>query len=175
MSLYLSEWDNGYEIFRDFAELAWSPSIECVPDDFDGTKIKAAVYFMSIDAVESLADNLDDNLHDEFIKRFNLATAVILEKLDVKKFIHLNFNYAMKLSSDYDRANTAVNVAFQQFIMEYEFWNKVTVTQLYTNFIFYGMLTDPAPAFFAIPPMNDWDIKYKYGCAGYPHPINFFD
>ena len=171
MSLYLSEWKFGYEIFRDFAELAWNPLIECeLNADFSGDKYKVSVSFLDVDLVNSLADRLEpDDLKKEFIGRFNIITDKLFDLLRIKDFISVNYNYAMKTTGgDLDQANKVVNLAFQQHIMEFEFWNKRPLTELYANLLFYGTISDPGSVFFVIPPMNEWDSVYRFGWPGYP-------
>lgn len=169
MSLFLSEWKHGYEIFLDFAEMSWSPHISCAFDDYDDTKIHASATILDVNLVDGLANALPESIQKDFIGRFNGTTTFILDRINIHEFIHLNFNYAMKVTGDVDRANEAVNLAFSQMLMEYEFWHKEDIVHLYANLIFYGMIDNPMPMFFAIPPQSEWDTKYYTGWAGYPN------
>lgn len=167
MSLYLSEWLDGYETFLAFGEECWCPEVFLRRDPLIPNHVFSSVAIFDVTSVNALLDNLGRNMGKKFLQRFNGANSYLFEKMHIKQFLADNIQDLL-IKNEFDLDDTSFELSYKlnQHIEEFEFWNKLELVEVYANIIFYGTIEFPKPLIFFLPPMKDWD-KYPNGFADY--------
>ena len=166
MSLFLSEWINGYNQFLFYGDIGWAPQIQLKEKDGDSDRVLVYTSCLDHDLMVSVAKNLGDVLGHQFLDRFLVAEKFVLRLIDFESFLNSNLSSVIDATSDLKEAAEVLTEAFNCYILDYEFWRKRDIVQLHANLIFYSMLEYPNPVTFFIPPKNKWK-EYSSGWAGY--------
>ena len=164
MSLFLTEWLTGPSDFMFFADMAWQPFVQCytVNDLEEDKEVKTKLSFFNVEATKKFISLLGPEMGKRFANRLDRATEIILKKVEAQTFIRMNFMTLYgRNAKDLEKTSEELSFLFDMFLMDYEFWHKTDLIEMYTNIIFYGMVEDPKPYFFSLPPLSQWDDYFS--------------
>ena len=166
MSLFLTEWLTGPSDFMFFADMAWQPIVQCYTVnelEGDGAKeVRTKLSFFEIETTKKFIALLGPEMGRRFANRLDRATEIILKKVEAQTFVKANFlTLYNRNAKDLEKTSEELSFLFDMFLMDYEFWNKTDLIAMYTNIIFYGMIDDPKPYFFTLPPLSQWDEYFS--------------
>ena len=166
MSLYLSEWMEGYDDFIMVAEHCYKPTVVCSDNPEKPGNVRSIVYFIDIYQLDSvLRGVLPSNTFSDFVHRFNASCTAVLTRLGVSGFLERNLGNTIRYHElDLEKASDALSLKFEMFILDFEFLNHCNVVTMLANLIFYGTWEYPNPYFFVLPPMSEWENN----CDGDP-------
>ena len=167
MSIYLPEWLGGYDAFLMYADVCWKPQIKLSYNPDDAERVVCAVAFFDVGSIAELIKFLGSGTGKEFLERFNKASSAIFKLLHMDQFLNLHLSELIdENSSDLEKCEKELVRRFIRHIIDFEFWNKIDVVELYANLIFYGTLEYPNPYVFFVPPMKEWK-DYPESWLGY--------
>lgn len=158
MSLYLSDWLDGPFYAAEALENAWDPMLVCSFSEQNKFAVNTYITLFDREILLDFIEGQDPDVMERFVVRLDAATSIILKVLQVKKFVEVNFRPAFEAAGkDLVKASESLSVLLDQFILDYEFWSRRNLIDLYINLIFYGMPDNPCPLFFVLPPLSSWD------------------
>ncbi len=163
MSLYLSEWLDGPNQFIEFGNVVWSPHVYCNIDSKNPAAVSTFITAFDVDALNELVTAITEICGEEtgktLMARYNVASVILLGKfVGAKKLVEENINKVYKSTGgNITETSEILSDLLGRRILDFEFWNKIDLIEVYSNLIFYGTLYDPKPIIFITPPMSEWD------------------
>ena len=157
MSYFLSEWIGGYEVFLEVGEMSWYPEIKLKQEDLDLGHATVSVSFFDVEKINALVDLLGPGVGNKFVDRLNIMSKYMYDKIGLEKFLKNNLLDSIKKKSTLEEASLEITHRFWDMLLDFEFWNRVNLVEVFANLIFYGTWEFPKPLIFFVPPLNDWE------------------
>ena len=157
MSYFLSEWIGGYEVFLQVGEMSWYPEIQIKQEDLDLGHATASVSFFDVEKINALVELLGPDTGNTFVTRLNIISKYMYEKIGLEKFFKKNLVDCIKMADTLEDASQEITYRFCGMLLDFEFWHRVNLVEVFANLIFYGTWEFPKPFIFLIPPLNEWE------------------